>query len=60
MRPLALILLLTLPLALGACGQSDSDPDPSGVTVGEARALNQAAADTDINAAQPANAQDAR
>jgi hypothetical protein len=55
-RPFALLLLL----ALGACGQRDSDPDPSGVTVGEARALNQAAADTDINAAQPANAQDAK
>lgn len=60
MRPLALLLVLALPLALGACGQRDSDPDPSGVTVGEARALNQAAADTDINAAQPANTQDGK
>ncbi|MES2441220.1 MAG: hypothetical protein V4574_00190 [Pseudomonadota bacterium] len=56
MRP----LLLLLPVLLAGCGQSDSDPDPSGVTVGEARALNQAAADTDINAAEPANAQDAK
>lgn len=28
---------------LGACGQSDTDPGPGGVTVGEARALDQAA-----------------
>ncbi len=50
--------LLLLPLALAACGQSDSDPGPSGVTVGEDRALNQAAAAADVNAAQPANTQD--
>jgi hypothetical protein len=50
-------LLLLLPLALAGCGQADSDPGPGEVTVGEARALNQAAADTDINAAEPANAQ---
>ena len=39
MRHLAL-----LPLALiAACGPSDSDPGPGGVTVGEARALDEAA-----------------
>ena len=37
------ILLLAV-LALSACGQSDSDPGPGGVTVGEARALDEAAA----------------
>lgn len=30
-------------LALSGCGKSDSDPGPGGVTVGEARALDQAA-----------------
>ena len=35
--PLALVLL-------AACGQSDSDPGPGGVTVGEAKALDEAAA----------------
>ncbi len=39
MRHLALI-----PLALlTACGPSESDPGPGGVTVGEARALDEAA-----------------
>lgn len=31
-------------LALAGCGRSDSDPGPGGVTVGEARALDEAAA----------------
>ena len=30
-------------LLLAACGKSDADPGPGGVTVGEARALDQAA-----------------
>ena len=30
-------------LLLAACGQQDSDPGPGGVTVGEARALDEAA-----------------
>ena len=34
--------LLTLAL-LAACSPSDSDPGPGGVTVGEARALDEAA-----------------
>lgn len=43
MRPIA-FAPLALPLALlGACGQSDNDPAPGGVTVGEARALDEAA-----------------
>lgn len=29
--------------ALTGCGQRDNDPGPGGVTVGEARALNEAA-----------------
>jgi hypothetical protein len=36
-------------LALAGCG-SDNDPGPGEVTVGDARALNEAAAATDINA----------
>jgi hypothetical protein len=40
MRTLWLLPLLLL----AACGQSDSDPGPGGVTVGEARALDEAAA----------------
>lgn len=36
---LPLIALLALP----ACGPSDTDPGPGGVTVGEARALDEAA-----------------
>lgn len=53
------VILLALPLMLAAC-QSDSDPAPGGVTVGEARQLDQAAQDLDINAADSnatANAQ---
>lgn len=38
----ALILLLTA--ALAACGKPDNAPGPGGVTVGEARALDDAAA----------------
>lgn len=38
------LFLLACVLALSACGKSDSDPGPGGVTVGEARALDQAAA----------------
>lgn len=30
-------------LALAACGKADNDPGPGGVTVGEARALDEAA-----------------
>lgn len=30
-------------LLLAACGQSDTDPGPGGVTVGEAKALDEAA-----------------
>ncbi|MCB2088024.1 MAG: hypothetical protein KDD98_04250 [Sphingomonadaceae bacterium] len=37
----AFTALLLFPLA--ACGSSDTDPGPGGVTVGEARALDEAA-----------------
>ena len=37
-------ILALAPLALlAACGPSDSDPGPGGVTVGEAKALDEAA-----------------
>ncbi len=39
-RPLA---LAAMAFALAACGASDNDPGPGGVTVGEARALDEAA-----------------
>jgi len=41
MRALAVLLL---PVALAACGKPDNAPGPGGVSVGEARALDEAAA----------------
>ena len=38
-----LILALFPPLLLAACGPKENDPGPGGVTVGEARALDEAA-----------------
>ena len=44
MRPaLALPAVLAAVLATGACGRPDNAPGPGGVTVGEARALDEAA-----------------
>lgn len=37
------LALLALPLFLTACGPADNEPGPGGVTVGEARALDEAA-----------------
>jgi hypothetical protein len=37
------VLIAPLLLALAGCGPSDNDPGPGGVTVGEARALDEAA-----------------
>lgn len=37
------LALLPLPLLLAACGPADNEPGPGGVTVGEARALDEAA-----------------
>jgi len=50
------VILLALPLLLAAC-QSDSDPAPGGVTAGEAKQLDQAAQDLDVNASNTTNAQ---
>ncbi len=36
-------LPLAIVAALAACGPADNDPGPGGVTVGEARALDEAA-----------------
>ncbi|MDE8650780.1 hypothetical protein [Novosphingobium album (ex Liu et al. 2023)] len=36
--------LLAVLLALAGCGKADNEPGPGGVTVGEARALDEAAA----------------
>jgi hypothetical protein len=36
-------LILLAVLALAACGKADNAPGPGGVTVGEARALDEAA-----------------
>lgn len=44
MRAPFLFPALALMPALAACGPSDNDPGPGGVTVGEARALDEAAA----------------
>ena len=53
---------LLLALALAACGKSDTDPGPGGVTMGEARALDEAAAMLDerrppAEALEPSRAQ---
>jgi hypothetical protein len=37
------LLLLLAPLALAACQKADNEPGPGGITVGEARALDEAA-----------------
>ena len=42
-RTARLILTTALAGLLAACGSSDNDPGPGGVTVGEARALDEAA-----------------
>ncbi|WP_231958854.1 hypothetical protein [Altererythrobacter sp. B11] len=44
LRGLCPAALLPAVLLLSACGASDNDPGPGGVTVGEARALDRAAA----------------
>ena len=48
------LLAILAPLALAAsCGQPDNAPGPGGVTIGEARALDEAAAALDEQAATP-------
>jgi hypothetical protein len=44
-------VLLAVALSLGACEKADNEPGPGGVTMGEARALDEAAAM--IEARQP-------
>ena len=39
-----LIALIVAPLLLSACQKADNQPGPGGVTVGEAKALDEAAA----------------
>ena len=51
-------IILLAALALAACGTSDDDPGPGGVTKGEARQLDEAAAATDITATVVENAED--
>ncbi|MCJ2178648.1 hypothetical protein [Novosphingobium album (ex Hu et al. 2023)] len=46
-------LCLLAVLALAACGKADNDPGPGGVTVGEARALDDAAAMLDARRPPP-------
>ena len=41
--PISLALLAPLLVALSACGPAENDPAPGGVTVGESRALDEAA-----------------
>ncbi len=42
-RAWPIMLLPAFVLALAACGPKETDPGPGGVTVGEARALGEAA-----------------
>jgi hypothetical protein len=51
MRRLLPVLALAL---LAACGQRDTDPGPGGVSVGEARALDEAASMLDQQRLPPA------
>ena len=37
------LAILAIPLLLAACGKPDNAPGPGGVTVGEAKALDEAA-----------------
>jgi hypothetical protein len=43
MHRIAIAPLLAPLILLTACGQADNDPGPGGVTVGEAKALDEAA-----------------
>ncbi|WP_095012209.1 hypothetical protein [Tsuneonella mangrovi] len=43
MRHAAIATVLGATLLLASCGPGDSDPGPGGVSVGEAKALDQAA-----------------
>ena len=47
---------ICLALLLAACGKSDDDPGPGGVTLGEARALDEAAAMVEASGTPPSAA----
>ena len=48
-----ILLFPALVLALAACGPKETDPGPGGVTVGEARALDEAAEMLDSRTESP-------
>lgn len=50
------LALAALSFGLASCGPADNDPGPGGVTVGEARALDEAAEMLDERQADPAAA----
>lgn len=50
------LALTALSFGLAACGPAENDPGPGGVTVGEARALDEAAEMLDERQANPAAA----
>ena len=53
---LKIVAVSACALAAMSCGAADNDPGPGGVTVGEARALDDAAEMLDERKADPANA----
>lgn len=52
-RAVSASALAALSFALAACGPAENDPGPGGVTVGEARALDEAAEMLDERQANP-------
>jgi hypothetical protein len=57
-RACALSAALVAGLLIASCGPGDNDPGPGGVTVGEARALDEAAEMLDAQQAPDAPAED--
>lgn len=53
---LKIVAVSACALAAVSCGAADNDPGPGGVTVGEARALDEAAEMLDERKADPASA----
>lgn len=52
-RAVSVLALAALSFGLASCGPADNDPGPGGVTVGEARALDEAAEMLDERQANP-------
>ncbi|TXC67769.1 hypothetical protein FSZ31_12400 [Sphingorhabdus soli] len=50
------LVTILLPVVLSACGANDNDPGPGGVTVGEAKALDEAAEMLEKRGRSPADA----